>query len=256
MRRIVIGGVATVAVFGVAGYIGEGSAEAPPLDTTVLVGMTTEEAEEYLDSGDREEVSLELNVLDYSPAGRYLTPDGRGTFTIIATEEPRAYERFDEVRVWALRTSEKRWFAKNQSMPKVPNTRDQDDVTGDGGRFETVRDLVLYTWADPKDAKDPDYRHAYALRTTQESWPYSQARDQRARLGRLVKATFIDAETIAQRPEAGDPLRLGQLMVIELVPDDPALDDGSNPILVPPVPKGDDNDDFDVPDRLCPTRFC
>lgn len=256
MRKKVIGVVGTVVAFGGAGYIGESRPEEPPFDTTVLVGMTTQEARDYLDSGDREDLSLELDVLDYSPAGRYLTPDGRGTFTIIAAEEPRYYDSYDEVTVWALRTAEKRWFAKNQSMPKVPETRDQDDVTGDGGDFEAVRDLILYTWKDPKDAEDPDYRHAYGLRTTQKTWPYPQARDQRARLGHLIDATFIDTKAVDQRPDAGARLRLGQLMVIELQPDERPLDDGSNTITVPPVPNSDDDDDFDFPDRLCPTRFC
>lgn len=258
MRRKAIAVVATVAAFGVAGYIGESRPEEPPFDTTALVGMTTEEAEDYLDTGGPEDLFLELNVLDYSPAGRYLTSDGRGTFTIIAAEEPRYFDTYDQVTVWALRTSEKRWFARNRTMPKAPPAGEEDDLTGDGGSFEAVRDLIIYTWANPKDAEDPDYRHAYGLRTAQKAWPYPQAQDQRARLGRLINATFIDAESVNQRPETGTRLRLGQLMVIELRPDERPLDDGSNTITVPPVPNGDDDDDFDfdVPDRLCPTRFC
>lgn len=45
-------------------------------------------------------------------------------------------------------------------------------------------------------------------------------------------------------------------MVVELRTTERLLDDGSNTIPVPPAPNGDEDDDFDVPDRLCHTRFC
>lgn len=86
----------------------------------------------------------------------------------------------------------------------------------------------------------------------------AEAPDKEMRLLRSLKESLGLDRIHSTYRAAGKKLRLGQIIVILERPgpaSDPYSNGGTGGIS-PDPDYSDDDDDFDFPDRLCPTRFC
>jgi hypothetical protein len=227
------------------------------VDVAQFVGQTPDDAHNQLE--DELDAQMTTNYDDFSPIGR---DPNRYEDIIVAADRKTVIADDPVIRFWTLRPSESKWFNQHQKMPNV-RVGSKCDAEYGSSVFEPVADLLLI--ASKPGAKRARYAErigkSYDWRTDQTLWPTDWAEPQRTSLGSLweaVDSSYPFTSVVqGQRPAAGSALKSGQLMVIycsssELA-DSPSSDKDAP---IPPMPNGDGDDDFDLPDRFCPTRFC
>lgn len=193
---------------------------------------------------------LRPTIQDASPLGRNMYVERN--WTVVATEPPAGapVAPGSEVTVLVLKNEEAGWFAAHPKMPRLSKGKPADTLLRPNGVLAGMRELVLFRYAKgqaPKYATEP--ADEYLI----DGW--EPAEETNARHG-LKMAHEFSSVVVGSIPSAGQPLRVGRLIVVTVkaVPSRQYGDDGGN---LPPVPRNDDgDDDFNVPGWLCPTRFC
>ena len=225
-----------------------------------LIGLSVDEAEAFLVEEGDDDLGLVLEPLDYSPAGRI----PKGAWEVVATDwEVDEFDEGESVHVWAMYGQEVAWYKAHPTMPKVSEGSAKSPSEWRGKKFGAVGDLIETVWKPGKQRPKGDtHQWIEDLETEQVDWPYSDrlALDERERLGSLYVAGGR-VLAVGQVPKAGAELRPGQLMVVYVVekPKPKPKPTSDAPIEipdVPDVPDYNDDDDFNVPGWLCPTRFC
>jgi hypothetical protein len=221
-----------------------------------FIGRTPDDAHNKLEDELNAEMTTDYD--DFSPRGRDVN---RYEDIIVSADRKVVTADHPKIRFWTLTPSEVRWFNKHSKMPKA---RIGARCNMDYGKklFEPVEELVFVTTKPgQKRAQEATrVRNSYDWKTDQSKWPVEWAERQRVSVGKLWEAQDnaypSKSVVLGQRPKAGRMLKPGQLMVVyctssdyeESAPSDDEVPDFS-------VPNNDD-DNFDFPDRLCPTRFC
>lgn len=165
------------------------------------------------------------------------------------------YPRDHEAVIWSLEPEVAAWFRRHPTMPKLPNR------TEDLGRLGIPEHYAHVVYAH---GVDPG-RGARLLNVRIFGHDRPVVGEPRSEAAARANAYSFsgDGSIVSQYPRAGAPLRPGQLILAFVKPDPPrrttpaprSRDAGSGPW--PSMPLPDNNDDsFDFPDRLCPTRFC
>ncbi|BCJ76164.1 hypothetical protein CS0771_57080 [Catellatospora sp. IY07-71] len=193
------------------------------------------------------ELGLRSQDVDQSPRGRavYATRN----WTVVATDPPAGTRVPAKTRVslFVLKDAEAAWFAAHPVMPALPKKTEAYRLTRKGGMLDGMGELVLFRYAKgkaPKDAGVP-YDRLRGVEPADEAG---------ARAG--LKHAFEYGSLVAGSiPAVGQPVRVGRLLVVLVTPEPRDQVDGSGELWIPPAPD-DDDDDIDVPDWLCPTRFC
>lgn len=244
LRRIAVFGSLVLLLTSCAG-----DPEPERVELSQFIGMKSDDVESYL----REHfdtVFIEVRPEDYSAAGRIMVSEGDND-EILAIDGEVFRPTADSLTVWTLRRSEARWYRKNPKMPKVKKGRDCSEI-GDEKKIGPVYDLVFTVW-------DPRRKHPKGYEPLDESiqkeWPHPDAKRERKDFLAL-EADEYPSVVSGQYPKAGKPLRMGQLMAVFCRPgEEPPAEGEYNEVPIPDVPN-DEEDDFDFPDKLCPTRFC
>lgn len=228
-----------------------------------FTGMQAGKADEILDGwydGPEPDV-YDVEIRDYSAKDRY--PEDAW---VVVSTWPKAGATVDEdstVRLFSLRRSEIRWFRQHPQMPRIPIGVPTSQVLGKNGPFAGVRSLVALRYAR---GQAPAYASASGEpRNTPEDGvgvdPRVEPKRERAPRERLKAADAYETLTVGRLtgPWPGNKLRLGQILTVtvrdkpeEPIPDYSEGDSGSDSFNY----DDDDDDDFNVPGRLCPTRFC
>lgn len=236
--------------------ISEVEVEPATVDVAQFIGQTPDDAHNQLEDELDAEMTTEYD--DLSPAGR---DPNRYEDIIVAADRKIVSAAAPKIRFWTLRPAEVRWFKKHRKMPRV-KVGAKCNMEHGAKTFGAVDDLTFVA-SRPGGRPGPlntRIRENYDFASDQTRWPNTWAKPQRKSVGNRREAydsTYPSRSVIqGQAPKAGKVLKEGQLMVVYCSSHDleesPQSDDG---IAVPPVPDSDD-DSFDFPDRLCPTRFC
>lgn len=227
-----------------------------------LIGMKAREAEEFFDEWTYEGPgpdNYSYESVDYSALDRWSDDNW-----VVVDTNPRPGDSVGEnteVRFFTLKRSEIRWFKKNSRMPAIDSGVATRKVLGRRGPFAGVRGLIVlrytkgeapkYAWRGERLVRRPERGVANDPRV--ESAREREPRDS------LKEADTYDTLSVGTLPRHGSRLRLGRVMTVTVrdKPEEPAPASGSGdwPDL-PGGSYGDDDDDFNVPGWICPTRFC
>jgi hypothetical protein len=199
------------------------------------------------------EADLRSANTDLSPRGRQVMSPGNWT---VVTTEPAAGAQVSAgsgVTLFVLKTGEAQWFAAHPTMPKLPKGSPVSELTDHGGPLEGMYELVELRYtrrSAPADARPADETPG------RMDWRGTEpATEKRARAG-LKEAPEYGTLVVGSIPIAGRGVRTGRLIVVTVkpAPKDRVPNSGSGGGVYIPLP--DDDDDFNVPGRLCPTRWC
>ena len=240
-------------VFALSSCAAGGQARPSSVETEQFIGMKSNEVEEYFQER-FDNYYMEVTTLDYSPAGRI---GGPSTYDdeILAVEENAVPSNAESMTVWSLAMEEANWYRKHPSMPKIKKGRDCTAVSGYGTKFAKPQELIFDVW-DPRVKHPKGDSLGIFMETLQDTWPYEEASAERADFLKLESSRHQSYIVSGQYPKAGKPLRMGQLMAIYCTPgEQPPAEGEYNEVPIPDGPD-DGDDDFDFPDKLCPTRFC
>lgn len=211
----VIVGIAALFVIGSIGNAVDpvSVAEDEPLSVDVeqFIGKTPDEAHNQLE--DELDVEMTTDYNDYSPKGRDVN---RYEDVIISANRAVVTEDRPSIHFWTLPPDEAEWFESHPTMPEMKRGAACDSDYGRRG-FEPVDDLVFV--ASPPSGKRPKdserIRDTYEFDTEQGSWPTDWAERQRTSVGKRWEVPYSDDLVVkGQAPDAGAPLKQGQLMVI------------------------------------------
>lgn len=259
-RRMAAGAAAVVISLGIATACSSSSefgSQSDPkprgVEVAQFFGDDPDSAHNYLE--DELPAEMTTDIWDLSPAGRRMN---RYEDIIVASNKKVVTADDPEIQFWTLTPAEVEWFGRNPRMPEVKLGTKCEYGYG-SKNFETI-DGVVFVAAKPgvkRDQYAERIRDSYDFETDQNVWPDSWAKRQRARVGALWEMDTYSSVVSGQRPKPGTDLRLGQLMVVFCSPvkEDAPSGREDYDLPDPPIPNSND-DNFDVPDRLCPTRFC
>ncbi|WP_187399463.1 PASTA domain-containing protein [Micromonospora sp. AP08] len=193
---------------------------------------------------------LRSTLQDASPLDRHVYVEKN--WTVVATEPPAGspVAPGSEVTVLVLKNEEAVWFTAHPKMPSLSKGKPADTLVQPKGALAGMSELVLFRYAKgqaPKYASDPVDKYLI------DGW--EPAEETKARAG-LKQAYEFSSVTVGSIPSAGQSLRVGRLIVVTVKQaprtSRPYGNDGGQ---LPSRPHNDD-DDFNVPGWLCPTRFC
>lgn len=247
-----------VALIVIASVFGDPPPEDEPLrvDVSQFIGQTPDDAHNQLE--DMLEAEMTTDYDDFSPRGRDVN---RYEDIIVVADRKVVTADKPKILFWTLAPGELKWFEAHTKMPKA-KIGARCDMDYGAKVFEPVDDLVFVASKPgtkrPKDAQQ--FKEKYDYKSTQTEWPTDWAAPQRRSVGDQWEAydnAYPGNSVIqGQAPKADTALKPGQLMVVYCTSsefdDSPPSD---NEVPIPPVPNNKD-DDFDFPDRFCPTRFC
>ncbi|WP_406045527.1 hypothetical protein OG799_14265 [Micromonospora sp. NBC_00898] len=195
---------------------------------------------------------LRADWKDHSPLGRNIVSDT--DWTVVATDPPvgTAVPPKTQVTLFALKESEVFWFSAHPVMPPLPKNAPTDSLLEGNGLLAGVRELVLVRYA--KGKAPAGAKAAVDARVVKGSEP---AQEVKARAG-LKVAHPSDSVVVSSIPSAAQPVRQGRLIVVTVKDMERTTSSGGNGDgNLPYIPgNDDDDDDFNVPGWLCPTRFC
>lgn len=164
----------------------------------------------------------------------------------------------DTVTMWYLRNSEAAWFKANPGMPTIKAGTKTETLTDEGGVLHGVRELVEYRWAKgetPPWDKDSD---PYVLSDDRVGLSDEPEQEVKDRTG--LKESDGSDLVHSTRPAAGNCVRPGRyLVVLEKQSKDTKSEvkDYNKPDEFEwPGNDNNDDDDFNLPGWLCPTRWC
>ena len=265
------GGVGTLVVLAIVAAVifGGNDDEDVPKEPEVItsapmpdvIGMKARKAEEFFDDWTYEGPgpdNYSYESVDYSALDRWSDDNW-----VIVDTNPRPGGNVGEdteVRFFTLRRSEIHWFKQHPRMPGIARGVATGKVLGRKGPFVGIRGLVVLRYAKGQ-APAYAYRGERLVRHPERGVahdPRVEPVREREPRDSLKEADSYDTLTVGTLPRHGKRLRLGRVMTLTVrdKPEEPAPGAGSGDF--PGLPGGyyDDDDDFNVPGWLCPTRFC
>lgn len=210
--------------------------------------------------GDQERLDRPQVVdLDLSPRDRsvYVPENWTVAATVPAAGEPVTSSGV--VWLFLLKNEEWTWLVENPTMPALPADAASLDLTREGGPLAGMRELVELRYAP---GHEPEHRSPARPPVTGEDRtpdlsdsldPSFEPVSEREARDALLRA--YSGLVIASLPGVGEPVRPGALITV-LVREEPYVPAEPLELGDADVDGGEDDGDFDVPDRLCPTRFC
>ncbi|MCK9925852.1 PASTA domain-containing protein [Frankia sp. Mgl5] len=189
-----------------------------------------------------------LSAAPHNHSERDLSPRDRSVFDrdnwTVAATVPVAGTKIlenDQVHLFYLRNQEWRWFQPNPVMPALP----AGEVSQFSESLPDIRELIEYRYAEGTAPAYSSDAHRTAVTSTIPGDPSIEPESEWGPRDRLKVAS--GGTLVGSLPEAGRPLRLGQLITVLVKPTPPppsstagTYDGGSTDL-------DNDDDDFNVP---------
>ena len=212
--------------------------------------------EELIERADRGWVE----AMDATPLSRR-PPSHEEDWMVIGTA-PAAGEQVPsdaDVYLFVLREEEAQWFANHPTMPVLAEGVEAGSLVEDGGPLAAVAELTEFRYA----AEHTPQHAPASYRRDREPIPYQdpfvEPETEWAARSALAGASEFDL-TAGSLPTGTEPVRLGRVLTVVVRSEEPELPSlgGSEGSIGgdADVYVDDDDDDFNVPGWLCPTRFC
>ncbi|MFI7160475.1 hypothetical protein [Micromonospora chalcea] len=177
------------------------------------------------------------------------------SWTVIATSPPpgRVVPPDETISLHVLRAEEAAWFAAHPTMPRLPKGIAAGSTTKDDGPLAGLQQLVLFRYAKGMAQKG-------ALTAVDRPCsPYSNEPPEEVATRAGLKVSHSGSSiVVGSIPAAGQPVRPGQFIVLLVRDQEQRPTPKGSSSGRPPLPprSGNDDDDFNIPGWLCPTRFC
>ncbi|MGQ7297915.1 hypothetical protein [Quadrisphaera sp. KR29] len=205
------------------------------------------------------------NTIDASPLSRNPIQDENWTVVGSAPAPGESVQTDKDVYLFVLRNEEAAWFKAHPSMPPVPSDVEASVLIDEGGLFHDVEELVEFRY---EPGAQPEHKVASSYVRERDAIPYpdpfSEPPGERQIRLSLPEASEYGSLVVRSLPSEAQEVRLGRMLVLTVKDKpDPVYEEsgegGSAGSLDVDGSVGgsfDDDDDFNVPGWLCPTRFC